>query len=136
LCFSSEGKRLVKRDGHAQGPRALAWGAAFLLRNGTLAAQQGHVGLTSDDMFPQGMDALNNDDIARLHGQIILWLEYWSAKYPLDTLEQAMLNLLGRLFKIKAAWVVSTRTGPFPFDHAMEEVRTDRFEVLMGGAKV
>src|ERR1700674_633126 len=123
------------RAGFTRRMATLVWATGFLLQNGTLAAQQGHVGLTSADMFPEGMEKLDHAGVERLHGQIAAWLEYWSAKHPSDTLEQAMLNLWGRLFKIKKGWVAE-RTGPFPFDLAMEEVRAERFETLMGGAKV
>jgi hypothetical protein len=113
----------------------LAWASGNLVGNGTLAEKQGLVGITSRDVFPQGVDAIDRSDVERFHGQLAEWLEYWSERHPSDTLQQAMLNLLGRLFKIKAAWV-EERTDPFSFGLAMEKVRTPQMEELMGGAKV
>jgi hypothetical protein len=109
------------------------WASAFLLRNGSADAKPGRAVITSQDMIPVGLEQAGQSDIARLHEQLGTWLDYWSARYPTDTLEQAMLNLLVRLWKAKDGWAAERRDEPFPFDQAMAAAVAGKFEPYVSG---
>jgi hypothetical protein len=112
------------------------WGTTLVVHGGMELARAGKLGFTDHDVVPGGFDMLTSEDMGRFNDQIEAWLDYWSSEHPGDTLHTAMLNMLGRLLKIKRHWTESGQHGEFPFARALEEVRTDRFEALMQGARV
>jgi hypothetical protein len=112
------------------------WGTTLVVHGGMELSRTGKLGFTEHDVVPGGFNELTSEDMARFNDQIEAWLDYWSSKHPSDTLHTAMLNMLGRLLKIKKHWSEAGQQGDFPFAHALEEVRTDRFEALMRGAKI
>jgi hypothetical protein len=84
-------------------------------------------------MIPGGLDKAGRSDIARLHDQLGSWLDYWSARYPKDTLEQAMLNLIVRLLKAKDGWIAERGDEPFPFGQAIAAASAGKFEQYVEG---
>ncbi len=114
---------------NAGGTRRLAtlvWASGFLVANGD------KFGITAQDMMPVGLDQAQKTDVAQLNGQLASWLNYWTTRYPQDTLEQAMLNLLVRLSKAKDGWVAE-RADPFPFNRAIASACEGKFEQYIDG---
>jgi hypothetical protein len=70
--------------------------------------------------------------VAQLHAQLACWLNYWGARYPKDTLEQAMLNLIVRLSKAKDGWIAE-REEPFPFHRAIASACQGKLEQYIDG---
>lgn len=114
---------------NASGTRRLAtivWASGFLVANGD------KFGITAQDLVPVGLDQAQKTHVAQLNAQLASWLNYWSTRYPQDTLQQAMLNLLVRLSKAKDGWIAE-RTDPFPFDGAIASACQGRFEQYVNG---
>jgi len=112
------------------------WGTTLVVHGGMELARAGKLSFsfTEHDIIPGGFDMLTSEDMGKFNDQIEAWLDYWSSKHPTDTLHTAMANMLGRVLKIKRHWIEEGQQGNFPFVRALEEVRTDRFEVLMQGS--
>jgi hypothetical protein len=79
-----------------------------------------------------GLDRAEKSDVAQLHAQLASWLNYWTTRYPRDTLEQAMLNLIVRLSKAKAGWIAE-RADLFPFDQVIAAACQGKFEQYVDG---
>jgi hypothetical protein len=114
----------------------LVWAGGFLQQNGTLGVKDAPDAITVTDIFPSGMDALQNTDVARLHNQLAVWLDYWSVGHPTDTLQKAMLNLILRLVRMKRGWIKEYGDAPFAFDMAMKGVTSAEVEKYLEGEKV
>jgi hypothetical protein len=110
----------------------LVWASGFLLTNGDLGGGVGESGIKAHDLISGGLDRAEKSDVAQLHAQLACWLNYWTTRYPRDTLEQAMLNLIVRLSKAKAGWIAE-RGDPFPFDRAIASACQGKFEQYVDG---
>jgi hypothetical protein len=102
------------------------------MANGNLGGHFKESAITPQDMLPAGVDQAQENDVAWLHTQLACWMNYWSLRYPDDTLEQAMLNLIVRLSKAKAGWIAE-RDDPFPFDWAIASAYAGQFERYIDG---
>ena len=122
--------------GHVRRMATLIWASGFLLQNGSLGTTDKTAAITSEDIFPAGVDHLQQTDVERLNARLTAWLDYWSLLHPSDSLEQAMLNLIVRLWKAKAGWIVEKADAPFPLEQAIAGAAAGRFEAYMGGEKV
>jgi hypothetical protein len=109
------------------------WAAGFLFQNGSLGEKSGKPAITSQDLIPAGLEHATSNDTGRLYEQLGSWLDYWSNRYPNDTLEQAMVNLIVRLVKAKEGWIAERGNEPFPFDQAIASVVAGRLEPYING---
>jgi len=117
------------RAGFTRRMATLVWASGFLLTNGSLGDRMSAAGITRDDLLPVNA---TNEDVAKLHDQLADWFNYWSARYPQDNLEQAMLNLLVRLVKAKKGWV-DERQDQFPFGEAIKAASAGKLEKYIDG---
>jgi hypothetical protein len=123
------------RAGYTRRLTTLLWGCWFLMEYGTLGKPESPNGITDNDIFPQGIDNIQREDVVRMQSKIEEWFDYWSSLHPNDTLEKAMLNLIARLMRCKRGWL-SERSDRFPVGEAISRVVTPEFEVYMQGEKV
>jgi hypothetical protein len=109
-----------------------SWAVKYMLDNGPLIGEPEPL-ITRRDLFPDGIDA---EKVANVENGAGSWLDYWSAKYPEDTLERAMLNLLARLakFKLDSGWGADGQIARI--NDAIEHVQGAEFETSMRGLKV
>jgi hypothetical protein len=105
------------------------WALTFLMFNG----RNFHCPITDRDIFAIGTEKAANVDVQRVHEKLALWLDYWSACHPTDTLEQAMLNLLVRLVKAKDGWQDERGDEQFPFNDVMDAIVAGRLEPYIDG---
>ena len=109
------------------------WGTCYIMQNALQSNRDGyHVGFTSADLFPNGSENLTREDMARRNALVGEWFDYWSERYPTDTLSDAVVNMLGRILKIKRMWDDLDNGQPFSFDLALAQVRLPRFDGLRG----
>ena len=102
---------------------------------GTLGNPDSPHGITPQDIFPQGGDNIQREDVVYLQSKIEGWLEYWSQIHPNDTLEKTMLNLIVRLTRCKRGWIAE-RSDAFPVGEMISRVSLSSFESYMAGKKV
>jgi hypothetical protein len=121
-----------QRAGGTRRLATLVWASGYLMTNGDLGGRIKESGITAQDMIPAGLDNAQKSDVAQLHAQLANWFNYWTMRYPSDTLEQAMLNLIVRLSKAKAGWIAE-RSDPFPFNRAIASACQGRFEQYVDG---
>jgi hypothetical protein len=108
------------------------WASGFLMENRSLGGRPGKQGIELYEMFPNGVQNATREDVAKLHDHLGCWLDFWSAKHPDDTLDQAMLNLIIRLLKAKDSWVAE-REDDFPFYSALHSAYQGNFEEYVVG---
>jgi hypothetical protein len=106
----------------------MKWALSFLVMNGSSNREPSKVAITSQDLLPSGLEQADSGEIAHLHEQLGQWLDYWSERYPDDTLEQAMWNLLVRLLQAKEDWVAECGNERFPFDLVMAATVAGKLE--------
>jgi hypothetical protein len=81
------------------------WGTKVVVHGGMELLRTGKPGLSSDDIIPGGFEKLTSEDMGRFNDQIEAWLDYWSSTHPSDPLITAMMNMLGRVLRIKRGWI-------------------------------
>ena len=101
---------------------ALAW-----VRTAGSVSNDPNVMLSANEMFPGGVENASRDEIKSLQALYGEWLDYWSARNPQASLEEAMFELLGRLFASKRGWMAE-RQEPFPFRVVLARVKRWEFE--------
>jgi len=116
--------------GYTRRMTTLLWGCWFLMEYGTLGKPDMPHGITTDDIFPQGIDHIQREDVAQLQLKIEEWLNFWSSLHSKDTLEDTMIALIVRLVRCKRGWLTE-RTDRFPVGEMISRVATPELEAYM-----
>lgn len=132
LLFVRRGQPCEKmwvKAGALRRSAVLLWCSSFLVQNKSALASDTVPGLSVYELFPSG---ITQDGMKKLHGEIAGWLDYWSARYPSDNLEQVMMNLMVRITKAKAGWLAES-DEPFAFHRAIATANVGGFEKYVEG---